>query len=105
MTKPDRATLTFHYQLLFSKTSEMQKLRNVFFISNMTKAIELLEELLSSKLNLKITLLISVEAVSHIDNLSKKICGWQKPFFLKKIRTGDVGKYSCLEKCNQSEKK
>ena len=41
-------------------------LRNVFFISNMTKAIELLEELLSSKLNLKITLLITVEAIREV---------------------------------------
>ena len=40
--------------------------RNVFFISNMTKAIELLEELLSSKLNLKITLLITVEAIREV---------------------------------------
>ena len=40
-------------------------LRNVFFISNMTKAIELFEELLSSKLNLKITVLIKREVLKE----------------------------------------
>ena len=34
MTKPDRATLTFHYQLLFSKTSEMHVQKCLLYIKH-----------------------------------------------------------------------
>ena len=73
MTKPETSSVdiplsTFIFQNF--RDAEIEKC--LLYIKHDAQAIELLEELLSSKLNLKITLLISVEAVSLTNDLSEK---------------------------------